>query len=67
MPQVWGFGHVAGPGQHAPHGQGVRYDHMVTAPFWFLFLLSGVLPAVWLLDRTRLRQRRRAAAGLCPA
>ena len=38
----------------------------VIVPYWFLAVLTGVLPSVWLVRRRRESvRRRRAAAGLC--
>src|SRR5688500_5419301 len=38
----------------------------VIVPYWFLAVLTGVLPSLWLVRRRRESvRRRRAAAGLC--
>jgi hypothetical protein len=38
----------------------------IIVPYWFLAVLTGVLPSIWLVRRRRESvRRRRAAAGLC--
>jgi hypothetical protein len=40
--------------------------HEIILPYWFLAILGGILPSLWLVRRRRESvRRRRAAAGLC--
>lgn len=40
-------------------------DRVIVVPFWFVLILTGAAPMLWLA--TRIRQRQRAWASRCRA
>ena len=65
MPVSWhGFGYVTG---QPPAFMVWRYRQAVSVPMWFLVVMFGLAPTVWLRRVICAKKRFRIAHGLCPA